>query len=332
MAIPAEDYRHEFVPGSAKDALKAAGARNARMHTVPLDSLVIDENFNVRIKDADYYKRVERIKESIIENGFYENQALSGYAAVHEGKNIIYVTAGFTRLEAAKRAVAMGAPLEGLPVVLARTGTNMVDLTVALDTDNTGTPLSPIERAAVAKRLQAFNLSDAQIARRLGYSKAYINNLLYLISLPAEMRELVTRDKIAAMYVVSKARELGPTEALRVIREGLEQEPVPEPLDDDEVDPEDAPSAIYTPRGRKQGKQAGNISALVALSAIDHTIALMELDFEHGLQWLVRWRRGDKEAREELVEQMKAARKAKRSKEDEPEAVVDRILGPVDVE
>src|SRR5882672_11368327 len=111
------------------------------MLMVPIDNIHIMSGFNVRIHDDDYELHVEEIKESILQHGFYQNEPLSGFASREGDITFIQLVGGFTRFEAAKRARVEGAPLDALPVVLKPTGTSLIDLTVALNAENTTSPL-----------------------------------------------------------------------------------------------------------------------------------------------------------------------------------------------
>src|SRR3989338_3887025 len=76
--------------------------------------------------------------------------------------------------------------------------------------------LNPMEEAEGYQRLiDQFSYSQEQVASRLGKSRSYIANLLRLISLPQEIKEMVRSKKLSA----SHARTLvGATEAVEKAR------------------------------------------------------------------------------------------------------------------
>src|SRR5712691_7059613 len=126
-STPSADFDIEFTQGGVKAAIAKTGAKQRDLLMVPIGELTIVAGLNVRIHDAEYEAHIEEIKTSIIENGFYQHFPLAGYAGKEGDLTLIYVTGGFTRLEAAKRAIKEGAAIEALPVVLKPSGTSMLD-------------------------------------------------------------------------------------------------------------------------------------------------------------------------------------------------------------
>lgn len=309
-ALDADTYDHEFIPGSIKGAIRATGAKTSNMVMVPFNLLVIDEQFNIRIADAKREEDIERLVDLIIANGYMRHNPMSGYASLIDGKHCIILTGGFTRYEAVKRAIERGYPIAEVPVVLKPAGTNMIDLTVALDVDNKQTPLRPYERAIVVKRLHNFGLSEKDIAVRLGVSIGHIKNLLYLISLPVELRQLVVRDVYAANYVVEKAREMGPEAALQLLKHDLDYAVLEEVAEEpDHTEQRERPPAPQTPApARGHNRRPGSITAKAALFAVDHGLELADDDPELGMEWLRNWRQRDEDTVAEFDILLQAAR------------------------
>jgi ParB-like chromosome segregation protein Spo0J len=98
----------------------------------------------------------------------------------------------------------------------------MEDLTVALVTSNSGRPLSPFEVATVCKRLVGYGMAPADIAKRLGYGKAYIDGLLDLVAAPKAVRDLVTAGKVSATLAVETLKKHG-KQASKVLTDGVKQ-------------------------------------------------------------------------------------------------------------
>lgn len=206
--LPTTDLVIENItPGSVKAAMKEVGASSSDLWMVPYEDIRVIPGFNVRVRNAEYEAHVRNIKDSIIANGYYRDKPLEGYVAKEDGKNVIYVTGGHTRHEAAGLAIEEGHPLEALPVIVKPAGTSQEDLTVALVTGNSGRPLTPIEMAIVVKRLQGFGLDTKTIANRLGYGKKYIEDLLTLLSAPAAVRKLVEQGKVSATLALSELKK-----------------------------------------------------------------------------------------------------------------------------
>lgn len=154
-------------------------------------------------------------------NGFLREKALTVYVANEGGKNIVYVTDGHNRLRGAKRAIQRGAEIAVLPVINKAAGTTVEDLVVGLAVANSGRPLSPIEKAAVCKRLVGFGMEVKEIARRLTYTVGYVNDLLLLIGAPKKIRSMVETGGISAANATSAIKKHG-DKAADVLGEKLE--------------------------------------------------------------------------------------------------------------
>ncbi len=197
----------EMVQGLTKAGMAAAEASKRDIWYVPIANLTVLDKFNVRTEDDDYKEHVESVARSIHENGFRPAKALSVYVTTN---NEIVVTDGHTRLRAAKMVnESMGGEIENLPCIAAPRGTSMEDLTVALVTDNSGKPLTPLEKAEVIKRLQGYGMEPKKIAERLDITIGTVNNALTLAGAPAAVRKMVRDGKVSASSATAAVREHG---------------------------------------------------------------------------------------------------------------------------
>lgn len=224
IEIPSAEFLPVFDQGGVKTAIKATGAKTRDLLMVPIEQLKVLPGLNVRIRDDVYEAHIENVKESIIANGFFQHFPISGYVG-EEGTGddkitFIYVTGGFTRLEAAKRAVKEGFELEALPTIVKPAGTSMVDLTVGLSRDNDNNPLRPYEKAIVVKRLVGYGIEDEkELARRLGFTDAYIKQLLYMMSLPPAYHDLVVKNVVSLDLAVEVARKNGAKDGIKILQD-----------------------------------------------------------------------------------------------------------------
>lgn len=290
--LPSGDFNVELVQGGMKAAMAEANAKSRDLLMVPLDQIRIIAGFNVRIHDVEYEAHIEEIKDSIIANGFYQHFPLSGYAGKEGEQTFIYLTGGFTRYEAAKRAVAMGTPIESVPMVLKPPGTSMLDLTFAVAQDNTGEPLRPYERAIIIKRAIGYGATEEDVARRMQISMQYVKDMQYLLGLPNTVQQMVIRGQVSAGHAISVARKHG-AEATKVLQDAME--PSEEPAGAANGSASTGTTGRVTPRSTGSG-----ISSKVAMGAIGYAIALPD-----GLEWLARWFKKDKDAVKELKSVMK---------------------------
>jgi ParB family transcriptional regulator, chromosome partitioning protein len=209
----------QFSMGSIKGAMKE-GAGKSDLWFVPRDQIKVVPGFNVRDKDAEYIAAVREYADSMKANGFYRNKALAGYVAVENGENVIYVTDGHTRLDAVDLANAEGAEIHKIPMIISPAGTNAEDLTVALVTSNSGRNLRPHEIAKVVKRLIGYNMSTEEIAKRLAFTKVYVESLLKLLEAPHGVREMVKEGKVSATLAIETYKKHG-ADAEKLLQDGL---------------------------------------------------------------------------------------------------------------
>lgn len=197
------DFNHQLVQGSVKKAMAAAQASSSDLWKVSLQTLRILPNFNVRVHDDAYKEHLASIVASMKANGYRQDRLMTGFVAIEDGQQIIYVTDGHTRYEAAKIAVSEGAEIPHIPIVILPQGTNVEDLTAGLVTSNSGKPLSPYEVGIVCKRLIGFGWEPRQIGERLSFTEQYVNNLLVLMAAPKEIRDMVQSGQVAASTAVA---------------------------------------------------------------------------------------------------------------------------------
>ncbi len=212
----------EISPGNIKLAMKNAGASSADLWKVPREFLRVIPGFNVRnTDDPEYQAHIRWIADSIKENGFYSHKPMAGYVGKDGDDDVIFLTDGHTRLAAVDIAVAEGAELTTLPVVVSPRGTSLEDLTVALYTSNTGRPLTPYETGQLCKRLISFGWTEKQIAERLVLSITQVNNCLDLAAAPMAVRNLVSQGKVAATTAIHTIQAHG-SNAASVLEKAVE--------------------------------------------------------------------------------------------------------------
>src|SRR5688572_26792283 len=107
LTIPATEFKTVFEPGDSDEAFNAIAEHRAGvLMMVPFDAIHPVADYNIRIHTPDYEAHIERIKDSIKQNGFYRHHPLKVFAATENGQNLLYLAGGYTRFEAARRAVA----------------------------------------------------------------------------------------------------------------------------------------------------------------------------------------------------------------------------------
>lgn len=197
----------ELSAGNVKAAMRGASSRD--LWQVPIADLHVIDGFNVRADGAEHAEHLAGLVDSILANGFYQSKPLSGYVAQERGKEVIYVTDGHCRLEAAAEAIRRGAEIKTLPVVVVPRGTSLEDLTVGLVTNNSGKPLSQYEVGVVCKRLVGYGWDEATIAKRLCMNVQRVCDLLSLVGASAAVRRLVTDGVVSASQAIDTLKRHG---------------------------------------------------------------------------------------------------------------------------
>jgi ParB family chromosome partitioning protein len=198
-----EEFALDFSAGNIKRAMRAAEAPSRDLYYVPYEKLAVIDGFNVRTRDAEYEADVRQYAESMMLNGYDPSKPICGFVTIFNGVEVIAITDGHRRYEAAGRAREMGAPLDQLPVVVRPGSTSMEDLTVSLVAANSGKPLKPYELSLVCKRLVGYGWTPDAIAEKLTLSRAYVDQLLAILALPRRVRDQV-RDGIVSFGLAIK--------------------------------------------------------------------------------------------------------------------------------
>lgn len=211
LSIPATEFKTEFEPGTVANLVGdgEGDIKQRDLLMVPLDRISPVKDFNVRIHDPEYEAHIERIKDSMIKNGFYRHNPVKAYVGKEGDQDLFYLVGGYTRFEAAKRAVAAGADIPRIPVVPVPKGTSMKDLMYGLEIDNDGKQLSPFERGIVIKRLVGMDESEDEIAAGMGISKQYVTDLLSLMAAPRALHNMVTSGEVSARLAMDTIRKEG---------------------------------------------------------------------------------------------------------------------------
>jgi len=157
---------------------------------------------------------LEALAQSIRDRGVLQ-PILARPAAGEEGR--YEIVAGERRWRAAARA-----GLREVPVTV-RALDDRAALEAALAENIQRNALSPIEEAEGYRRLQAeFGCTQARLSRAVGRSRPHIANMLRLLSLPGEVRDMLDAGRLSAGHGRALLSAPDPAGlAKRVLREGL---------------------------------------------------------------------------------------------------------------
>lgn len=148
----------------------------ASVQTIPMDSILVDSNFNVRnMSRKDNKDGLDELVASIRMEGL--RVPLTVVPSESEpGK---YVLTNGHRRFAALTAIDFKDPV---PVTVDIKGETEVDRTIGLITHNSGKDLAPVEKGFVYARLAKLGLKNADIARRCGVTEAQVGQYVRVVA------------------------------------------------------------------------------------------------------------------------------------------------------
>lgn len=197
--------------GQAKeeDKIKGAGG-SSDLWKVPANELKVLEGFNVRLPGPDLDEHLDFLTDSILEEGFFQHRPLAALVLEIDGKMGLYVFDGHCRLTAIKRAIAKGAPIDLVPVVVQDgRNVNLDDLYVQMHRLNKGKELTPFELGLLCKRLSKNGHPDPVIAKRMGIKPQYVDGLLRVVNAPKPLVDAVLSNELAASEAIKMIRAHG---------------------------------------------------------------------------------------------------------------------------
>lgn len=215
------DFTLDFTPGNIKAAMKDQADGSADLWKVKVENVHVIPGFNPRLHDENREARIRWIADSIKENGYYPHEPMGGIVALVDGKQVVFIYSGHTRLAGVHLANSEGAGIEVVPVSVQR-GLSMDDLNIKLINGNEGQPLSPYETAIVVKRLINNGVSEEEVCRRTRMSPGWLGDLLLLMSSSTKLRELVARSLVSPTFAIEALKEHG-SEAYAKLKEALDK-------------------------------------------------------------------------------------------------------------
>lgn len=180
----------------------------------PLASIFPDKGWNVRSDDEELEAHIERIAESILNGGKVPP------IQVYERDGKLIIVDGHCRTRAYKLAKKKGAEIDLVPII-EFTGDD-ADRLAFMFTSSQGKALTPYEQSVVFKRLQTLSWSVADIAKRVGRSPGFVDDMLKLANADTAVKEMVKAGKVAVTAAVKVVRKEG-SKAAAVLTEKIEK-------------------------------------------------------------------------------------------------------------
>lgn len=221
------------------------------LHVSP-DQLTEREDFNVRLADdPDNIAHIDRIAEAIFNTGTAKLAPLTAYLEKSEGRpdNLYVVTDGHCRLAGIRQAMARGAPVKTVRIILEPKKATEADYTFGMIARNAGKPLSSLELGIACNRMEPFGWTPDHLAKSSGYSLQHIRNVMSLAAGPEEITKLVETGQVSATLATEVMQADGDNaaetlrDAVEIAKEEHAAKPAPKPRKDGKVKPAAKPKA-----------------------------------------------------------------------------------------
>ncbi|QRD62668.1 hypothetical protein [Xanthomonas citri] len=220
--LPSAEFESSLIVGNVK-VIKNANKRSDSMYFLPIDQIVIQDGYNVRVQNDSYEEHLRGIVSSMVAEGFHHDSPLSVYVAKIDGEDRAVLIRGHTRLRAVALANAQGAKIDAVPVVFKSKAISPTELDLDLIKSNNGRHLTPYENAVVIKRVMNQGMEVPEIAKASGYSVPYVETLLTLGSAPPKLARMVAYDEVSTALAVDLIRRHGPVAAQRMAIDAVER-------------------------------------------------------------------------------------------------------------
>lgn len=175
--------------------------------------LKMRDGWNIRGDRPELAEHIQTIANSIVATGYDQSKPLT----IFQEDGEFYISDGHCRLLAVLRAIEMGAEIKSVPVIQEMKGVNEADRVAGLITRNSGLPLTPLETAAVYKRLIGFGWTVKQIADKVGKSSGHVDAGLLLMGATPATHAAIVNGNVSASVATAAVREHGPARAQKLI-------------------------------------------------------------------------------------------------------------------
>jgi ParB-like chromosome segregation protein Spo0J len=242
--------------------LKSLATGRSEVFKLPIEAIAVEKGFNLRSDKERMAENVEAITASILAMGFRTDRPLT--VQMIDGKAII--RDGHCRFEAAKKA-----KVDVIPCVSVPQHVGDIDLLVG-QMVQPGMALTNLEYAQGVKKLMNHSLTKEDVAKRLGRSIQWVDNMLIADNAPPEIRSLIANGALAVTEAVKTIRQEGPLGAVIALTQASEvakaqgKKKITGKIVKKVAPPKKRPSGRAAPSGKPRRSDAGLKEALGELS------------------------------------------------------------------
>ena len=188
------------------------------------EQIFVEPGWNERDwSDPKTEEHIERIKESILKNGYDQTQPIAVKKKKIDGTDTVVLRDGEHRLRAALRAKQESGRADILLLAVSLSeGMDEFDELALQARSNSGKPNTPLETARQVKRLKQMrpDANNGDIAIAINKSRQTVDNALALLEMPIPIQQMVGNGEISATFAIAFVEEHG-DRAVSLLKEKL---------------------------------------------------------------------------------------------------------------
>lgn len=220
-----QPFKLELAFGVLKAGMKENETSSNELWKPPVAKLRPIQGFNVRVKNDAYWARVRRYANSLKTHGYMGHKPMAGYVGRDPGtgENVLFYTAGYTRMDAitlANSELPAEKQIKHVTMVVHPRDVTVTQLNALLITENEAAPYNAFEASVVCKRMLDDGNSVEEIAAQVNYTTVWVEALLKLAAAPIELQRMVVDDVIKPTFAIETIEAHG-DRALAVLLEAL---------------------------------------------------------------------------------------------------------------
>lgn len=183
--------------------LKSLAEGRSDMFRIDPRKLKIKDGWNSRdFNDPSNADHIDMLAKSIASVGVKEP------LTVYWDDGVAWISDGECRLRGAMRAIEVyKAEIKTVPVKTEDRYASEAEKLFSQSLRNSGKPFTPMENAKLYKRLLDFGWAAKDIAEKQGISQSRVSQVLSLLTMPEEVKALVTAGTVSASMAANSIRE-----------------------------------------------------------------------------------------------------------------------------
>lgn len=194
---------------SNRQMLDQGFAKRADLVKIRIEHIHVEEGFNAPETKEEFEARVEGIVSHLRAGG-----KLPPVEVRDRPEGGVFLVDGHARREGTQRAAELGIPVhdpkDGHIYLLTMSFVgNDADRSLRIITSADGRTLSPLQTAAILKRLRNFGWSPEDIGQRINRSAERVRQLLALGDANSDVQQMVSTGKVSATLAAKTARKHG---------------------------------------------------------------------------------------------------------------------------